>query len=609
LDVHRFVFLAGVFMTESLPAPERPWRLYITLAVVTLLVAVPLFFADRQEPSGEPSTTAPAEADLQRRCEEQLAGIMAALDPRELGLSSSQLDRAHDLNLWQSDCGALFAAQRIAQDAELVERLLPAQAVARVQAEAFTSRDAAHLRTTVLLRQAAQHASRGIDSPLDQAVTLFNFVRRNVLEFGPDAPTMTPYEILLLGRGSAEQRAWLYAELLRQIELDAVIVRPADRSVPADRWLVGVPVTAGDAVEVYLFDMLAGVPIPAASEATATTVSVTQPATLSEVRAQEDLLRRLDLPDNPYRFTAADLKQVQVGLIGHSSLWSNRVATLDFATELRGAIFYDGLGENRLRQPGLHERIVRAGAAGGWTGDAVFVWDFPEAELEAYGTPGARGQALIANYLAMLAGPTVRDIVDPATGQKLTWSHSLIDARNLHITGVYGEAIREYNQIRGGIHLFTENPLNDLCRESAVYWTTACQYELKAYDSVINTALRGHYPPPFATGVQPIWPDGMASLAAHALAATGAYGEAVALLGQVNLPAPHGRDYLIQRWRRLGIAPEGDASPSGAPAASPAETPTETAPSPPASAPDAAATNITPPGDAATESPASPAPR
>ncbi len=606
-------------MSESLPEPERPWRLYLSLGVAALLILVSIFFTTRRDPAGEAEeNTRTAEADAQRQCEEQLAGILAALDPRELGLSSSQSDRAHDLNLWRTDCGAHFGSQNIAEDEALLERLLPPETVARIRSETFVARDAAHVRTTLLMRQAAQHVTDGINGPIPQAVALFDFVQRNVLEIGADAPTLTPYEILLLGRGSSVQRGWLFAELLRQIELDAVIVQSAANTSP-DAWLIGVPISDKEAPGLYLFDPLLGLPIPADSEATATTVSVAQPATLAEIRARDELLRRLDLPEAPYRLKAADFAEVRIGLIGHSSLWSNRVATLDFATELRGAIFYDGLGKNRLREPSLFERVAAAGQDGGWKEQDIFVWEVPESELAAFGTSAAKGAVLLANYQAVLSGPVIREIANPMTGQNLVWNHPLIAARNLHIAGIYAEAVREYNQIRSGVSLYTIDPLNDLCRESAVYWTTCCQFERGEFDSVINTALRGHYPPGFFTGVQPIWPDGMLRLAAFGMAHSGAYPEAATLLQQAVSQSPHGYSYLIRRWQRLASPPgtPAESAPSPAPATEvpatnhppAAETPAAGAPAP---ATPAAADTSAPPADntasPAPEPPAAPIP-
>ncbi|MCA9054718.1 MAG: hypothetical protein KDA75_12825 [Planctomycetaceae bacterium] len=576
-------------MTDVTPESEHPWRLYLAVGLFVLLVAAGFFFAGGPANDDGQETEAPTAVDQQRLCEDQLAGIMAAVDPRALGLSSSQVDRAHDLNLWKDDCGAVLFDTAIAQDEDLATRLLSEEVLKRFNKPDFTPRDVAHLRTTMLLRRAAEHVVEGEPDALRQAVRLFDFVQRNVLEIGQDAPTLTPYEILLLGRGSAEQRTWLLAELLRQIELDAVILQPkSEAEAPgALPWLVGVIVEQDAEREVYLFDPAAGIPIPAASEQEQSGALVTTPATLTAARENADVFAALDLPDNPYRFRSEDLSELRIGLIGNSSLWSNRMASLDFATEISGAIFYDGLGKNRLRDSGLYDRVASMGETAGWTADGLFIWDFPESELTRFGTPEAKGPELLANYMGMLSGPVIQEVYDPESGGVLQWDHPLVEARHMHITGIYSEAIREYNQIRGGVNIFTPTPGNDLCRETAVYWTTCCQYELGAYDSVVNTGIGGQYPPPFRTGIKPIWAPGMALLSALSLAQLGAYAEGSVILSQLPVLIPHGQGYLVRRWQRLAQAhssaqplsrPNNESNAESPPAESSGETPATQSP-------------------------------
>lgn len=585
-------------MSNSLPEPDRPWRLYIAIGLVVVLVAAGLFFAGGQSPQAETETGGGSSAQgfQQRQCEEQLAGIMRAVDPQELGLSSNQSDRAYDLNLWRQDCGAVLASQAIAEDEALVRKLLPAEVAERTLQSEFTPRDVAHLRTTLLLRQTAEHVAAGETNVLRQAVRLFDYVQRSVLDAGAETLTLTPYEMLLIGRASAEQRAWLLADLLRQLSIDAVIVRPLDPA--ADRWLLGVMIPADSEPPLYLFDLAAGLPVPAAAEQMGTTTLVAVPATLAEVRADESLLRQLDLPDNPYRWTAADLTAVRIELIGHSSVWSNRVAVLDYAIDVRGARFYDGLGQNRLQQQSLFDRVVAAGRGGGWSAEQVAVWELPESQLHAFGTASAQGADIVAGYLGMLAGPQIIDLPDPVTGANVQWNHPLIKARHLHMTGAYTDAIKEYNQIRGGMNVFTPTTVNDICRESAVYWTAGCQYELGAFDSVLNMGLGGQYPPAFRTPQQPIWADGMTRLTLLSLAHLNQFEAASQVLPQLRAAIPHGPGYLQRRWERLarpaGTAPA-DAAPGATPpaAAAPVEPPASADPAQPP-APDSVSPSAAP---------------
>ncbi len=79
-----------------------------------------------------------------------------------------------------------------------------------------------------------------------------------------------PWQILLYGRGTAEQRAWVFALLCRQQGLDVVMLelagaerpvgskQPAARQPRDDFWLPA----AGVDGQLYLFDTRLGLPIP-----------------------------------------------------------------------------------------------------------------------------------------------------------------------------------------------------------------------------------------------------------------------------------------------------------------------------------------------------------
>ena len=42
-----------------------------------------------------------------------------------------------------------------------------------------------------------------------------------------------PWQALVYGHGTAAHRAWVFVELCRQQEIDAVLIRPADGNGPA----------------------------------------------------------------------------------------------------------------------------------------------------------------------------------------------------------------------------------------------------------------------------------------------------------------------------------------------------------------------------------------
>jgi hypothetical protein len=552
---------------------SRPWALYLWMAVVLGLIVAALVLAGWHGPATQAPTNGGQIEAQGEICHEQLLGILRAVEPTALGLTSEYSDRAHDLNLWLADCGDVLVEGRIAEDQDLVRRLLTPSEVDATLSPHFTTRDVAHLRTAILLRQMAEHIVDGIEDREAQAVALFDYVQRTVLDAEGLLPHLTPYEVLLFGLGSPELKAWVYGELLRQVELDAVIVRPRSGDAP-ERWLVGVPVGPREHPRVLLFDAHIGLPIPAKSEATSQQPFVRRAASLADVRENDALLRALDAPDRPYPLTSAHLAQVRVELIGHSSVWSNRVATLNVAANIRGASFYSGLGRNRLRTPGLFDRVAAAGRETGWDVSDVGVWAFPAEQLEGFENPPDTaidgsphpGQVLLSNLRQMLAGPIIRKFIHPETGREITWNHPLIRARHLQITGALSDAIREYNQIRQGVNVFTPEPINGLCLESAVFWTAACQYELGENESVINMGLGGQYPPQFVVPTRPIWGRGMLQLTALSFVRQGRYSQARELLSQLpRTETSHGWEYVLRRWERLSERGAGGDPPQTAP--------------------------------------------
>ncbi|MEZ6065065.1 MAG: hypothetical protein R3B90_05020 [Planctomycetaceae bacterium] len=231
-------------MSQTQSEESRPWGLYITVAAIVLAVALGLFFAgSTSDPDDASNANVDADAVLQKQCEDRLKSIMLALDPTQLGVTTNRIDVSHDLNLWVADCGRDLTTQPIAEDADEIKRLLTDSAQRRVAAEEYSQRDASHVRTMLLSRQIAAHVTEEIVDPLQQSLALLRYLRRNVLPYrdllpGSDqvAPPMTPHEALLSGSGTIEQQVWTLAELLRQIQIDAVIIEPvAEDGTPPHR--------------------------------------------------------------------------------------------------------------------------------------------------------------------------------------------------------------------------------------------------------------------------------------------------------------------------------------------------------------------------------------
>lgn len=186
----------------------------------------------------------------------------------------------------------------------------------------FSRFDGYALQEAAWLRDVSDWAKGDRLDDLERAKNLFDWTVRNI-QLDPNdrrvAPQF-PWETLLFGRGSANERAWVFLLLLRQINIDAAILaieqsntekkpqESADYEESLRLWCVGVLIDG----KIFLFDPLLGLPIPAPNGVTVTEGRLAiQPATLDQVFADAALLQSLDADESHrYRVKHSDLKRV-----------------------------------------------------------------------------------------------------------------------------------------------------------------------------------------------------------------------------------------------------------------------------------------------------------
>jgi hypothetical protein len=208
----------------------------------------------------------------------------------------------------------------------------------------FSRFDGYALQEAVWLRDISHWARGDVMDDLERAKRLFDWTVRNV-QLEPDDRTWIPqfpWETLLFGRGTAAERAWVFILLLRQLNIDAAVLavdegrgagdKEQETKTAPDRarrpWCVGVLIEGN----VYLFDPLLGLPIPAPNGVThsADGELAIQPATLAQVIADGKLLRRLDVDEtHVYGMNASELKRVTALLEASPPYLAQRMKLLE----------------------------------------------------------------------------------------------------------------------------------------------------------------------------------------------------------------------------------------------------------------------------------------
>lgn len=336
--------------------------------------------------------------------------------------------------------------------------------------------DVAALRDQRWLADIAATARGDAVDDLAVACNLFDWTVRSLalVSDPPPVPTdATPGarwfslgEVLLSGRASGAQRAWVFLELLRHAGLDGVMLATGDAAAGSLRpWLPGV-LTGG---ECYLFEPTYGLPVPGPGGSGV--------ATARQAAADPAILRGLSLPDRPYPVQAADMASLSVLVPASPLNLARRMHLLD--GQLAGSARIDlAIAAGDLGTAAL--------AALPGTADAgrVRLWEFPWETLRRRRESAATVSAAAARELAPLlvtleetasGGRDARRIVRPLYAARLREFRGDLDGsdgakmaylRARPSTAAIAEAIRQAppEQADGLRRLY------DAMKEDATYW-------------------------------------------------------------------------------------------------------------------------------------------
>lgn len=325
-----------------------------------------------------------------------LESSFAGLAPDELEINVPRDLPISDINEWAEQMLRDMIDQEVDEEklAESLSELLPDDVVERVLRRRFVLRDANHIRDCLWARELTQKIIADSRSETDRIVDLFYFVV-NTIPIVPVDETLPfgPFESAFYGRGTAEDRAWTFATLLKQQRIPTVVL-VQQSSVPADvdstdanhastaeptgNLIVGALLNES----LYLFDATLGLPIAGPGDAGESPLC-RQPATLAQVLDDPKLLSRMgDEETAPYGVTRESLRNSQPLVIGDSTLWSRRMEGLQrgMPAEAAASIF------EPLVSHGIYEGTVEhvaAHLANVLPGQDTGVWLYPERQREA----------------------------------------------------------------------------------------------------------------------------------------------------------------------------------------------------------------------------------
>ncbi|HVA50721.1 MAG TPA: hypothetical protein VNH11_30530 [Pirellulales bacterium] len=313
----------------------------------------------------------------------------------------------------------------------LPERLKKLPQLQELDAMGFARADGIDLREAVWMRDASNWAAGTTQNDLERARRLFDWIVRNIqLESSDEGQSATPtrlaWQTLLLGRGPAIDRAWVFILMARQQGLDVVMLsRPAAADAEEASPRPWVPALL-DKGELYLFEPSLGLPVPGPNGEGI--------ATLAQVAADEALLRHLDLDDDHrYEMDAAGVQNM-LALIEASPIYLTQRAAL-LESELTG----DQKMVLSVDASAVAERVKKCKHV-----KDVELWSLPYERLAGQAKLGKTGLQRLAADFEPFVVPFPRTLKKKAEIVPALWK-----GRVLHLMGHFSgdEGAMHYYQI------------------------------------------------------------------------------------------------------------------------------------------------------------------
>lgn len=526
--------------------------------LLCLLLLVGIGCSDQSEKT----TNDQGKAGSETKTSDLLANALDMLQPDRLGVSSDYGTALAVMNDWLGDHEK--QVPDLALPGESFTALLSDEARRRIDMERFVRRDCDHVRMALMSRTILDRLQSGAGDDQTRVVRLFEYLTRQVVLVEPeDAAPLSPYEVLVYGQGTARDRAWVFAELVRQLRLDVVFLAAVDDSGDG---LVGVCLKD----EVLLFDPLLGEPLPDAGGEGSDGL-----LTLAELQQLKAWPPRLEASsDDGYRFSVDAVREFRPALIASSELWSLRMKRLQTVLGgTRDLVVYRPIVTDEGLE-GTRERVLET-AGGIWPAESFQIWAYPESQLQITTSLSEQQSQQMRRLQLVMAAPLLSE-AEQAAAEELTVSlalgradeegntNELVNIRNdavpslmktrvMQLQGKTADAVQFYQSIRFRIGRMQAAAMSgevlrahQLAADAATYWIATCQMDDLDWPTAMNSLRQ--YRRLFPTGR---WSDGSRLIEARCAFEAGQPDAALQALSEIKPDAPQS---LAARYLSAGLA-------------------------------------------------------
>jgi hypothetical protein len=394
-------------------------------------------------------------------------------------------------------------------------------------ARVFDAVDPRHIQEAIWLRDISRWAhGEGYDD-VSRATALFDWTIRNI-QLEPDDRRLPrrPWQTLLYGRGTADQRAWVFALLCRQQGLDVVLLgmpsapaadgKAGENSTAKKFWLPAL-FSEGN---LYVFDTRLGLPIPGPNGKGV--------ATLEQLRKDDALFRQLDVEGAKYPLTADSLKNVEIDLVADPFSLSRRAAQLEVNLS----------GDDRLvlstKPSALAERLKSVPGV-----NAIRLWSLPFATIRdqlTLGKASRHDEAVDFEPFAMRPGLWKgRTRHFQGRHQEALGDAFLQKGMKKTVDGYLSKSVRPTEKEISESGSEDRRRVDTTSKNNAAYWVGLMSFDDGKF-TVAETWLKR--PELLAAGS--LWAFGANYNLARALEAQAKYAEAIAILEKDVSPQQHG---------------------------------------------------------------------